>query len=360
MSKYTPAINGVTIMTTKKYPLADVEPGMKLASSILKENGQIILAENTLLTATFIEKLKLMNLEFVNIAESPAHAEAPAVLATAEAFDTVYDDTLQVIERSFSTMRYFKEVPLMQMKELVDTSINLMIDAAGVFSYLQIIRKQDDYTFRHSINVAIISGILGKWVGLTGETLKDLILAGLLHDIGKSQIPVEILNKPTKLTREEMKIMRGHTIEGYKMLVGESGTNEGLLSGVLQHHEKIDGTGYPFGISGEQIHIFARIIAVADIYDAMTSDRVYRKKQTPFAVIDEIKQETFGKLDPAICLSFLRNIADNFIGAKVLLSNGEEAEIIYQGNHAYPTVCTRDGRFIDLERNKSIVIVGMA
>ncbi len=345
-------------MTTKKYPIAEVEPGMKLASSILTESGQIILAEDTVLTATFIEKLKLMNLEFVNIAAKPAE-EAPAVLATAEAFDAVYDDTLQIIESCFSTMRYFKEVPLMQMKELVDTSINLMMDAAGLFSYLHTIRKQDDYTFRHSINVASISGILGKWIGLSGEKLKDLIFAGLLHDIGKTQIPLEILNKPSKLTQGEMKIMKSHTIEGYKMLLKEPGTNEDILYGVLQHHEKTDGTGYPFGISGEQIHIFARIIAVADIYDAMTSDRVYRKKQTPFTVIEEIRQDTFGKLDPAICMTFMRNILDYFIGTKVLLSDGEEAEIVYQGNHSYPTVCTRDGRFIDLEVNRDISIVSL-
>ncbi|BBB90917.1 MAG TPA: HD-GYP domain-containing protein [Methylomusa anaerophila] len=344
-------------MNGKKCPTADARPGMKLAASIIKESGQVILAEGTVLTDTFIEKLKLLNLEFVEIAENTAE-EAPTPLASVETFDAVYDDTLQVIDNCFSTMRYFKEVPLMQMKELADTSIDLMADTTGVLSYLQIVRKQDDYTFRHSINVAIISGIVGKWVGMSGEELKDLIFAGLLHDIGKTQIPLEILNKPAKLTPEEMKIMKNHTIKGYKMLLGELGAHESILCGVLQHHEKIDGTGYPFGISGEQIHPFAKIIAVADIYDAMTSDRVYHIKRTPFEVIEEIKQETFGKLDPAICITFLRNILNYFMGAKVLLSDGEEAEIIYQRNHAYPTVCTRDGKFIDLEINRDISIVG--
>lgn len=343
-------------MNGKKCPIADARPGMKLASSIIKESGQVILAEGTVLTATFIEKLNLLNVEFVDIAENTAAETATSLLGVAT-FDAAYDDTLKVIDNCFSTMRYFKEVPLRQMKELADISINPMVDTTGVLSYLQIVRKQDDYTFRHSINVAIISGIVGKWVGLAGEKLKDLIFAGLLHDIGKSQIPLEILNKPAKLTSEEMEIMKNHTIKGYKMLLGEPGVNESILWGVLQHHEKIDGTGYPFGISREQINLFAKIIAIADIYDAMTSDRVYHIKQTPFEVIDEIKQETFGKLDPAICLIFLDNILDYFIGAKVLLSDGEEAEIIYQGNHRYPTVCTRDGRFIDLEINKDISIV---
>jgi len=345
-------------MNRKKCPLAGAKPGMKLASSIIKEHGQVILAEGTVLTATFIEKLKLINMESVDIVED-AGAEAPAPLSSVETFAAVYDDTLQVIENCFSTMRYFKEVPLIQMKELVDTSINLMADATGVFSYLQVIRKQDDYTFRHSLNVAVISGILGKWVGLAGEELKDLIFAGLLHDIGKTQIPLEILNKPAKLTQEEMNIMKGHPLEGYKMLLGEPGTNKDILYGVLQHHEKIDGTGYPWGINGEQIHPFATIIAVADIYDAMTSDRVYHLKQTPFEVIAEIKQETFGKLDPAICVTFLRNILDYFIGTKVRLSDGEEAEIIYQGHNTYPTVYTRDGRFIDLQINRDISIVSL-
>lgn len=343
-------------MKGKKVPIAAVNHGMKLASPVLTESGQIILAEGTVLTDSFIEKLKFMNYEYVNIA---AAKEMPATLDNIATFDEVYDDTFQVIEDCFFTMRYFKEVPLAEMKELADTSINLMADAAMIFSYLQNIRKQDDYTFRHSINVAIIAGILGKWLGLTGEELKDLILAGLLHDIGKTQIPLTILNKPGKLTPSEMKIIKNHTVEGYKMLLGELGDKEGILCGVLQHHEKTDGTGYPFGIQGEQIHIFAKIIAVADIYDAMTSDRVYHTKQTPFAVIDEMKQETFGKLDPAVCMTFLRNISDYFIGAKVLLSDGEEAEIIYQGNHGHPTVCTRQGKFIDLEVNRTISIVSL-
>lgn len=343
-------------MSGKKCPTAEARPGMKLASSIIKESGQVILAEGTVLTASFIEKLKLMNLEFIDVAENAA-AEAPTPPTSVETFGAVYDNTLQVIENCFATTRYFKEVPLIQMKELADTSVNLMADAAGVFGYLRIIRKQDDYTFQHSINVAIISGIVGKWVGLSGEELKDLIFAGLLHDIGKTQIPIEILNKPAKLTQEEMKIMKSHTIEGYKMLLGEAGINESILCGVLQHHEKIDRTGYPSGISGEQIHPFAKIIAVADIYDAMTSDRVYRVGQTPFEVVADIRQEAFGKLDPAICMTFLNNILDYFIGAKVVLSDGEEAEIIYQGHHSYPTVCTRAGKFIDLEVNRGISIV---
>lgn len=342
-------------MNRTKCSMADARPGMKLASAIIKESGQVILAEGTVLTSTFIEKLRLLNLEFIEIVENTA-VEVPVV--SVEVFDAVYEDTLQVVNSCFSTMRYFKEVPLLQMRELADTSLNLMADTTGVLSYLQLIRKQDDYTFHHSINVAIISGIVGKWVGLSGEELKDLIFSGLLHDIGKTQIPLEILNKPAKLTAAEMEIVKDHTIQGYKMLLRALGVNESILCGVLQHHEKIDGTGYPFRISGEHIHPFAKIIAVADIYDAMTSDRVYHVKQTPFEVIEEIKQAIFGKLDPAICMTFLRNIFNYFIGANVLLSNGEEAEIIYQSDQ-YPVVCTRDGKFIDLEIHKDISIVSL-
>ena len=347
-------------MSIKKYPIGEIEPGMELAYPVVNETGQAILAEGTVLTSSFIERLKLTNVEFLDVIER-TNDRAHAPILTAEAFDAVYDDTIQVIKSSFSTMRYFKEVPLTQMKELADTSINLLVDAVGVFSYLQIIRRQDDYTFRHSINVAIISGILGKWIGLLGKELKDLILTGLLHDIGKTQIPLEILNKPAKLTPEEMEMMKSHTVLGYKMLQEAQEVNEDILSGILQHHEKIDGSGYPMGISGEKTHVFAKVLAVADIYDAMTSDRVYHKKQTPFEVVEEINQEVFGKLDPAVCVTFLHNVRDYFIGTKIILSDGQEAEVVYQRKYlaARPTVCTRDGRFIDLERNKHISIVGM-
>lgn len=302
-----------------------------------------------------------MSVETSSHSEGRTSRQSFAAIANIETFEAVYDYTLQVIKHCFGTVRYFKEVPLVQMKILVDTMIHRLVDTVGVFYYLQAIPRQDDYTFRHSLNVATISGILGKWIGLPEPEINDLILTGLLHDIGKTQIPLEILNKPAKLTQKEMELMKNHTVKGYQLLMQAGNITENILCGILQHHEKLDGSGYPLKKKDKKIHIFAKIIAVADIYDAMTSDRVYHKKRTPFEVVEEIQQETFGKLDPMICLTFLNNVRDHFIGTKVILNTGEEAEVIYLGKYlaTRPTVCTRDGKFIDLEKIKTISIIGL-
>ncbi|VBB08865.1 Hypothetical protein LUCI_4148 [Lucifera butyrica] len=343
-------------MKARRCSIAQAEPGMALAYPIVKEHSQLILAEGTVLTDTIIEQLKYHEIEYLDIMEKKSR-KLP--FSPTKTFDPLYCETVQAIKNCFSTIRYFKEVPLGQMKELIDTSIDPLVDALSFINHLYTIRRQDDYTFYHSLNVAVISGILGKWIGLSGLELKEVILAGLLHDIGKTQIPVEILNKPAKLTPDEMESMKRHSLIGYELLAGSRGISESVLYGVLQHHERMDGSGYPYGLPGKKIHSFAKIIAVADTYDAMTSDRVYRKKRLPFDVIEVISQEMYSKLDPSVCFVFLNNATNHLIGTKVKLNDGREAEVIYRGDYysSRPTVYTQDGEFIDLQRNKGVQII---
>lgn len=130
---------------------------------------------------------------------------------------------------------------------------------------------------------------------------------------------------------------------------------------ILQHHERMDGGGYPGRLCGDDIHDYPRIIAVADIYDAMTSERVYHSKDTPFTVVEMISKDAFGKLDPAVCTVFLNNVKDYFIGNLVELSDGRKAEVVFLGQYqaARPVVRTQSGEFLDLERRKDISIIDL-
>ncbi|MDU2065889.1 MAG: HD domain-containing phosphohydrolase, partial [Sporomusaceae bacterium] len=172
-------------------------------------------------------------------------------------------------------------------------------------------------------------------------------------------IPLAVLNKPERLLDEEMAVMKMHTLYGYDLLKNVPGISKQVLAGVVQHHERLDGTGYPFGLAAEKIEPFGRIIAVADIYDALTSDRVYHKKTTPFAVVELLIEEMFGALDPTVCTVFLNNVRDYFLGNRVLLNTGEQAEVVYLGQFlgSRPIVKTEDGDFVDLERRKEVTIV---
>lgn len=348
-------------MGFKRYLITEVKPGMELASPAVDETGRVVLSEGYVLTDHVIERLKDFNVADLHIVEKTGKVEEDLTF-TAPVFNTVYVDTIQVIKNCFSSMRFFQEVPLNQMKELVDKSIDPMVSAVGIINHLLAIRRQDDYTFHHSVNVSILSGILGKWLGMSGQELKDLILTGLLHDIGKTQIPLEILNKPDRLTTEEMNIMKQHTLQGYKMLTAGQSIKDDILSGVLQHHEKVDGTGYPSGTEDDKIHHFAKVIAVADVYDALTSDRTYRKRMNPFDAVEIINTEMFGKLDSKICAAFIANVRDHFIGAVVKLSDGTEAEVVYPGEYvtSRPIVRTEKGEVINLEKNRQISIVELA
>lgn len=358
-------------MTTYKmtsYTLEEAIPGMQLGRDVLNDGGQVMVVAGTVLTTNIIEGLKCWDVPSViirtEIIAEPVMVEIPEVFdapisKSQQKFYSSHETTTNNVKKAFGSMRYFKEVPLEQMQEIAENEILPMIESIGVLNHMQMVGHQDDYTFQHSINVAVICGVLGKWLGYKGTALSDLVLAGLLHDVGKTQIPLEILNKPGSLSAEEMKVMQTHTLLGYKLLKDSSELSPGVTYAVLQHHERMDGKGYPFQILTDQFHQYGRIVAVADTYDAMTSDRVYHKKMTPFAVVETMASEMYDKLDPTICAVFLNNVRSYFIGNIVKLSDGRRAEVVYLGPFmgARPTVITPDGEVINLEKNKNIGII---
>lgn len=351
-------------MKSERCFITSIKPGDTLARPVIREDGYVILSENTVLTLGQISRLRSLNIAFVDIwrPENESALALTADISTPEGFAFHYDQTIVKLKKAFSQMRFFKEVPLSEMETLVSQDIDALINANGVISHLATAQRKDDYTFHHSINVAIICGVLGKWLGLKDSELKDLILAGLLHDMGKTQIPLEVLNKPGQLTDSEMAVMRLHTTQGYSLVQKIGAVPKAVARGALEHHERCDGSGYPYGLKSGEIHLYAKIIAVADTYDAMTSDRVYQKKRTPFQVVETISQEMFAKLEPAICTVFLNNVHEVFLGAIVHLSNGMEAEVVFLGRYSAsrPVVRTASGQFIDLETAKDISIINIA
>lgn len=346
---------------TRRYKLNEVKPGMELAGSLITEQGKLALGEGTILTAAIIDRLKAWGVDVVDVRETieiKEKREAAPLSDTQKALSDEYNETVLSLKKSFETIRFFKQVPLKDMRELADNTLDQFIDVSGALNHLHVVHRRDEYTFHHSINVAVLCGVLGRWLGYNGTELKDLVLAGLLHDIGKTQIPLDILRKPGKLTALEMDAMKLHTTRGYNLLK-EQGLPTGVLFAVLQHHEREDGSGYPLQVTGDKIHRYAKVVAFADIYDAMTSDKVYRKKTSPFEAVEALMREMYDKLDPNIGTVFLNNVRDYFIGNIVELSDGREAEVVYLGQFisSRPIVRTEDGEFIDLERQKEISIV---
>ncbi len=209
-------------------------------------------------------------------------------------------------------------------QELIDSlssQKDILINIADIKMY-------DDYTYHHSLSVAIMSIAIGIELGLTNQMLNELGLAGLLHDIGKVAIPIEIINKPGRLTSEEFDIVKMHPVHAAMHLKERHLVNENIFRGIVGHHEKLDGSGYPNHLSGTDIHPYARILAVADVYDALTSNRPYRTPSPPNEAIEFIMGGTGSHFDERVVHAFLRKVAPYPTGSRVKLSNGEIAFVM--------------------------------
>ena len=218
----------------------------------------------------------------------------------------------------------------------------------------------DDTVYAHSINVALISRAIGKWLKLPKSELNELTIAGMLHDIGKAEIPSEILNKTGKLTDEEFELIKSHALKGSKLLK-KAGFNSDIQFAALQHHERSDGSGYPRGLEADEISDFASIIAIADVYDAMTSARSYRTPKCAFQVIAAFEEDGLQKYNTKYILTFLERIANAYQNSKVILSDGRSGKIVYinKSRLSRPIVQVDGDEMVDLSRETDITITSI-
>ncbi len=261
-----------------------------------------------------------------------------------------YVGTVSYVKNVFDMATQFNDINIDDVMTVAKDSIDNLMDNYMLVHAVKNLRGSDDYTYQHSINVGILSGIIGRWLKMDEEQIPILVLSGIMHDIGKSQIPLSILNKPDKLTPQEFEIMKQHTVIGYKILKTIKNVPEQVPLVALEHHERIDGSGYPKGVTAEKIHDFSKIIAVADTYDAVTTDRVYQPKRAPMAVMEILDNEMFSKMDARSCLSMLVQIRDSLENKRVILKNGDSATIVFVGKHGSDelVVKTDSGKTINI------------
>lgn len=329
-------------------------PSIRTSEDILSQNGFIkLLAQGAILNQSQINRLKSCGLPFIYINDNTTKKNQEvniAVYMTNAEFKKGYHQTIDKIIYAFEHIKKFKEVPIAEMQELIDQKIFLFVETIAVLEHLHNIRCYSEYTFNHSLNVAILAGILGKWCNYQGVELKNLILTGLLHDIGKLFVPLSILNKPNRLSNKEFTIIKNHPQESYQ-LIKNAQISENVKLGIWQHHECLDGSGYPLRLIGDEICSEAKIIAIADIYDAITSDRVYCRKMTPFEALDLLSDYMFKKLESNACLTFIENVRNYFTGSNVILSNGVKAKIVAFSANCFtkPVVYMQNDIFLDLQ-----------
>lgn len=203
----------------------------------------------------------------------------------------------------------------------VEMDDNLLLKMHQLQSY-------DDYTYKHCLRVAMMAVSIGKHLKLTKQELRDLAQAALLHDIGKRMISIDIIRKPSKLSEEEFNEIKKHPVLGYRLLREHGGYSDNVMNAVLMHQEKYDGTGYPLGLKGDKISYLARIITVADVYDALTSNRPYRQSWSVAEAEEFMMGGSYTHFDYEIIVAFLATFAPYPKGGRVLLNDGREAVVI--------------------------------
>ncbi|BCZ45966.1 HD family phosphohydrolase [Clostridium gelidum] len=335
----------------------ELKPGMIITKNVTK-GGDFLIREKTIVNediiarlnkAYFLEKIEVTISNEV-IAQCTKEAEIQKVEETFKEISTGLKDLFlkldKVKEEKVNDLRVFSEkIQLaLKSKEIVISSI--VFKGSG-----------EDPIYRHGVNVATLSALLGKWIGLEPSKINLLIYAALLHDFGMTKLEQPVPEKADILLEERYQVVKKHAKIGYKYVDSISSLDKTVSYGVLMHHEREDGSGYPLAITGEKIHCFAKIIAIADELDVMNSDEAYKNSRGPFEILEIIKEKSLHKLDYEYSKIFLEHIANYYMGEDVILSTGERAKIlqINMNDLARPLVL-KDGEFIDLSKNKDIHI----
>lgn len=249
------------------------------------------------------------------------------------------------------------QVPISELQQEVLPSVKDVANHPNIFELFEAVKAQGDYTYEHNIAVGVLSTMIGRWLGLDVMELSALTMAATLHDIGKVRIPEAIINKPGKLSADEFELIKKHTIFGYEILKKTEGVDYRAALVALQHHEREDGQGYPLGLGSEQIDLFSKIVAVADIFHAMSSDRPYHKALPFYEVVKQLREGYFGQLDPYIVSVFLENITTKLIGQKVILTDDRVGEVVYINPHDGTSPLIKvDEEFIDLSNSRKVQI----
>lgn len=352
----------------KRVKTSDLLPGMITAEDVLNYNNQLILPKGLILTDKTITKLAFYSVISVKVEDSvanvneknldePTYAEkirqSPEFIKFRDEFRQDVDSFKQVVNDVVE-----KGAPL-NVDRLMNHTLNILEPgwtSPNIFDMLHSMREYDDATYVHCMNVALICNVFARWLHLSEEEIRTATISGLLHDIGKTQIPDSIIKKPGKLTEEEYSIVKTHPQVGHQMLAS-SALPKSILNAVLLHHEKCDGSGYPFGFNGDQIDPYAKIVSIADVYDAMTSARIYRGPLCPFKAIALFESEGLQKYDTKYILTFLENVVNTYLLNTIRLNNGVTGKIVYiNKNHlSSPTIQTDHG-FLDLSAHPELYI----
>ena len=335
----------------KKIPTSQLRPGMFLnelcgswmdhpfwnTKFLLEDPQDVVRIHSSGVSECWIDTSRGLDIEGGATREEVARSnEAELVAATRSELPSLKVAAAEEVERAaricnrargavvsmFKEARMGKSVDTAGLAPLVEEiSASVMRHPSALVSLARL-KSKDDYTYMHSVAVCGLMLALARRLGLPGDTVRELGLAGLVHDLGKSVIPLEVLNKPGKLTDAEYELIKGHSKAGFDMLVEGGGAGQIPLDVTLHHHEKVDGTGYPDRLSGDAISLYAKMGAVCDVYDAITSNRPYKLGWNPAEALRKMNEWAKGHFDLPVFHAFVKSVGIFPLGSLVRLESG--------------------------------------
>jgi len=337
----------------RRVKISELEVGMVLAKPVYGKLDLIFAHTGDKMTKYLIEGFQRLGKTHVTISE--AYDDKDLLRVRSKSVKECMKDYYQLIIKMRNVFESEGEVDTSIFEECREPLIHLInevsMETSLVMSFMRLGIKES-FIYQHLIRVALLGSIFARWMNLSEEEIRDITWVGLLHDIGNIKIPDVILKKPDMLNDSEFEQVRNHTKYGYEIAMGISFLDKNVARGVREHHERVNGTGYPDKLKGSGIHLYAKIIAVADTFDALASQTLYKDKVSPFETVEEIsKCQVNNELDPDVVDAFNKNVYKLFIGDEVVLDDGRKGEILkFNSDNPKRPVIRVDGQIVDLSR----------
>ncbi|MWV46152.1 HD domain-containing protein [Paenibacillus sp. HJL G12] len=354
--------------------ILELKPGIKLLKDVHTPLGGLLLQKGTVLLPRDLDILRAFMVQYVEVDTGEADAKngsKPAAARKSQLNDSTsneqittskisnlqeeYDKLILLVKSAYQSV-IAADLPIYELRNQLESVIAHIKDY-NPLTFTPKSMNEYDYIFHNAVLCALSSYLLSKWSGLQQKDWMQAAFAGLFHDIGNVKVDPAILFKPQPLAIAEVEEMRRHTTYGYQILKNTTAINEGVRLAALQHHEKVDGTGYPLRLEGSKIHVYAKIVGITDIFHAMTLNRIYRKAQSPYLVLEQIHSEAFGKLDPTLVQVFIQKSTEFHNGTVVRLSNDQAGEIVFtdRSNPTRPMVSV-NGEIVNLVQQRHLYI----
>jgi putative nucleotidyltransferase with HDIG domain len=345
------------LMNSTRIQVADCNEGDILASDIFNECGVKLVSRDTVVNLYIKERLYEYGIEFLQVYDPPVSSTANNTDKKLINMMDYYKKSALCIKSLVNDLASGNTLDYEKVIYISDLIFQYIDENDSILRVIDAIRLNDEQTYSHSINTAFYSMLIAKWLNFSEKDIRKAVQGGFMHDIGKSKVDTKILNKKEPLTKQEFEIIKKHPVYGYYILDENNFLDMDVKRAVLLHHERTNATGYPFNITAETMGIFAKIVSVADVYDAMTSNRVYKHGVPPFSAFEMFLTDGRTQFDPYLMNEFISHISLYFIGTKVILNSGQSGRIVYiPPNDVLSPIIMVNNEYVNLRKRPELKI----